>query len=199
MLSISIVIFFRGPCLSRTFYTPETTSGPQFLSKNRIVFPVGDWHPYCILKRRWTAKQIPTLLAITRIEPVPVVSTSFLISPKVTSLRMRVSQARKKIESFPFRRQQDTCMTIIFRDVLFWISFIRTFCTWKIATNYEREQKISSINIATRLNSRIQNVYVYKSTRFITNKVEYRNMGLQYVILFYSILTIICWSLFILI
>jgi hypothetical protein len=54
-LSNAIDIFFRGPWFFRRFYTQQITCTPQFVVlENRMLFPVGGWRPYCVLKRRWT-------------------------------------------------------------------------------------------------------------------------------------------------
>jgi hypothetical protein len=48
-------IFFRGQCLSKRFYMQQTACSLTLLSQNQILFCVGGWCPYCVLKRCCTA------------------------------------------------------------------------------------------------------------------------------------------------
>jgi hypothetical protein len=116
---------------SRRFYMQQTTCCPRFVVPGPNTFPCRRMTSILHSKTKLTAIRDCNSASTTHTEPVPVVSTLLLSSPKVTSRRMRVNGHEKNFQSFPFRwHKLDTCMTISFQDInfLFSIHFIQTPC-----------------------------------------------------------------------
>jgi hypothetical protein len=127
-LSNAIDTFFRGSCLSRRFYTQQTTCSPQFVVPEPNAFPYKRLTFILPFKRCWTAVRNCNAASHnmhwTCSCGVDIV-TELAKGHQVARVR-KLSMKKKMSEFFFWWHKPDTCMTISFRDMYFFI--LDTFC-----------------------------------------------------------------------